>query len=503
MNLKRNIPLFIFVFIFLITPAMYQAALGIGIHNAPYYAFAFALTSLFLASPPILMRVLIVFYGIATGLQLINLYHLGYEIYPEQIEGFIDSPGLAIGIGKEALSLAAIGILFSCISVTAYIATRHCSTSPVSYYLISFLVATLALISLTEVYRDRQLPGPFAIISGTLGYYFPHVTRKSAIEKDWPTESPTVKYSNIYFLLGESVSGESKIVLQDDLLDFSDLPGNQVSFNDVTSLATFTSKSFLSLFVGGTFKGPIKELPTIPMFAKAAGYEVTFASSRNLKWANLELHIQQGTDHIVDSRTLKGLDITTHQQLHPSQAPRLDSHDDKDVMRKMAYPVLAKNNQFMIWFMDSAHAPYEDARMIKGDRSDYFSAVHYWSENVKTFAKKMPENSLLIVTADHGALHTDKTLRVPLVIYSTHPEDTFQSPELQKNTTRLANHSDLRQTLVGMIGYSADIVGYDLNSELIPAGRERTYMDPRGDRLVELGSPESVINAITKQWPAK
>lgn len=403
-------------------------------------------------------------------LQVANFLRLGEPVYYLQIYSFFNDPLLAISMVNGMNNNQIYIPLFILIVIfVAGLITKEQKQLNLSYKLGGLSVFIFAIFSAAN--NEKSIPLAIKIPASALSLSItPHI--KNREEPSSPLNDKS--YTNIVFLVGESISSE--------VVNYPKVEqAGALWFKDVTALGTFTASSLNNLLLLEP-RGSSETKPTLFMYAKSAGYRTTFASSRNAEWGGFKSKLSQGLDEILD---INDFTDTYCSQICSLLSSMPDYEIEDHLLSTLSEP---SSKNFYVWHMDMAHQPYN---RYKG-ATTYIEMVDLWLDRVFNLSKLLPADTLIIATSDHGALHNESSLRVPLIfisdksLYSSNTSDASLS------------HNDLVSTIIDVMGFSeSHVQGINIFSERQIENPKRFYDSNEGFKQIAAGNPMDVMKDIS------
>ena len=446
----------------------------------PLDGFAFNqlfLSSIFLgtfivALPMLLARILLLVINLLLTVALVNASRLKSPIYPEQVYGFIDAPGVALSMASASISTTlflAIVFVFVMTKIS-FAMIKHKETRNPRLNILA-MTSILSTIIYFDLGVHSTVHPALKVTNATKSYFFPY--NDKVMQREWVTPDRATgvladNNVNIFFLVGEAISNE--VASEDNVFEslkaatIGSETEHHVDFTKAFSTGPFTSLSVLNFYFMDTSDKAKQPIPSIFMKAKAAGYSTAYFNSRNARWGNIQRILSEGVDSFVD--------MTTTDFCRTSRCSLLGGVDDELILDKVSQTLSTiPGPYFATWHTDLVHPPYK--RYSESDNDSIFQA---YSNGLKRFSqlaervlRLLPTNSLLVITADHGALHTGDTLNVPLhIIYKGEsPEAVSLIDSISVNQEQPITHLDVLTTIFMELKYSpSNTRGRDLSERL-------------------------------------
>ena len=248
-----------------------------------------------------------------------------------------------------------------------------------------------------------------------------------------------------------------------------------------------TSTKSMYVLQSGTFASPTEEVletqirnqSGLPRTLRAAGYHTEFISAQNLSYQGSRNQFVHMGYHRVSG-------LTELARLAKSKNVKVSDNGfgdaDDRLMFLEGFKRLSNKQPFLLTFFTSAsHYPYDYPGNPEGSDEDrYFRAIRFTQDVIREMMEKldeigMLENTLIVITSDHGeefvegqfrgrgTTLTEKTHRVPLVIYS-------KGNDLGGYSKQHTRHVDVFPTILDLLGVAP------LN---IPLQGVSIFKDPR------------------------
>lgn len=427
-----------------------------GLNHLALSTILFA-TLIFSISNKHLRAILAITSGLFSLLSLYNASRLFSPIYYDQVASVLSSTSDALSMAKftytPILSIFTL-IILATTTLLFFISLRikpyNTKTSIVVF--MSFIV-----FFYFEIFLNSHTNTFLKIATSFKHYCIPK--NQLIVERQPPT--PNKSHSifhqddlpNVLFVMSEAISSE---VLAEHPVHFFNEKfinsPNTVKFEHSFSSGPFTSLSAINFYLLTTSDNAKKtQYPTLFMYAKAAGYETHYRNSRNSLWGNVSGILHQDIDTSLDMRSFKGNNCEYKCSL-------LGGINDISFFDQTIKPYFTTSSPFfMTWHTDLVHPPY--SRFKKEDSQSnydaYLNGIDMLSDLLNHVYSNLPDNTILMVSADHGALHNHQSLSVPLFLTYNGTNETVKKyiDQLNKIKTKPVPQKIVITTFLQYLGY--------------------------------------------------
>jgi hypothetical protein len=487
---------YVFIIILLITELLSLYYIPFHLNGLTHLLLSTALFSFLLLS--IRSNYLTIFLIVASGatslITITNASRLYSPLYYDQVASVLSSPTDALSMSSfsvtPSLVFLAIVIFISVIAlITISLKTPRFNTK-------TSTVVFLAIASSIyfEIFLYSQSNSFFKVLTSAKHYYIPKnqliIDRVSPSLDSSKSKIDQRSLPNVLFVMSEAISSEITDI--NPIQFFESQQSNSVEFKHAFSSGPFTSLSAINFYLLTTSQNAQNpKYPTLFMYAKTAGYKTHYRNSRNSLWGNISGILHQDVDTLNDMTDYKLNDCAYKCSL-------LGGVNDFSFFDGNIKPYLSDTPFFMTFHTDLVHPPYSRFKEnnTQSNYDAYINGIDALSDLLFHIYSNLPDNTLLFLSSDHGALHNHKTLSVPLfVIYKGSNQSVLEYIELLRQyKNKPVQQKFVMTALLTKIGYQLPReIDFDHNKP-ISVETLSDFVEPKRMDITELKKEINLLN---------